>query len=404
LTLINVNPSPTALLSFLYVNDCDITVLDLSSYTAFSNNTYILAQNNSDLTSVIFNSSITGMLTTLWLQSCNITGVLDLTMWHSLSSVGASISVNANNLLTSILLYPSLTGQIHLFSASVCNLTGTLDVSMLTNWKILAGASGLQLSNNPNLTVVTVPSSPISGQIKEVNLYNCGLTGSLDLSCYNSFGTGGGFRLFGNSLTNVVFNSSITGTMSAIDLTNNSLSSVDLSMFINWEVNGIIFAYNNNSLNAIIMPIMSSGTIYWIHLGLCNFTSLDISGIIFASTSCRLQVQDNSLLDTFVFPITTSSFTIFQFHNTILGYIDFTGITNLTNINSCGIRLDSIGADVVDVNRYLYDLDNLSVSGYTSRTINIAGTNAAPDSSSGGYDGLAAKTSLESKGFTVTTN
>ena len=36
--------------------------------------------------------------------------------------------------------------------------------------------------------------------------------------------------------------------------------------------------------------------------------------------------------------------------------------------------------------------------------INVRGTNAAPDGSSGGYDGLTAKANLIAKGFTVNTN
>lgn len=56
------------------------------------------------------------------------------------------------------------------------------------------------------------------------------------------------------------------------------------------------------------------------------------------------------------------------------------------------------------VNKILADLDAISVAGYTSRSITINGTNAAPDSSSGGFDGLAAKASLQAKAFTVNTN
>jgi hypothetical protein len=62
-----------------------------------------------------------------------------------------------------------------------------------------------------------------------------------------------------------------------------------------------------------------------------------------------------------------------------------------------------------EVNHILVDLANL-VSGegvggdYTGRRIYMYGTNAAPDSSSGGYDGLTAKANLQAKGITVNTN
>lgn len=57
-----------------------------------------------------------------------------------------------------------------------------------------------------------------------------------------------------------------------------------------------------------------------------------------------------------------------------------------------------------EVNRMLVEINAIATSGFTGRSIIMNGTNAAPDSSSGGYDGLTAKTALQSKGFTVTTN
>ena len=53
---------------------------------------------------------------------------------------------------------------------------------------------------------------------------------------------------------------------------------------------------------------------------------------------------------------------------------------------------------VTDVNHMLVDFDYLSSTanpfGWTGVTLDISGTNATPDSSSGGYDGIAALSSL----------
>lgn len=72
------------------------------------------------------------------------------------------------------------------------------------------------------------------------------------------------------------------------------------------------------------------------------------------------------------------------------------------NGNNSTLLINNNNMSVADVNHILYDLDSTSASGYTGRVINIGGTNADPDSSSGGYDGLAAKAALEGKGFTIT--
>lgn len=89
-------------------------------------------------------------------------------------------------------------------------------------------------------------------------------------------------------------------------------------------------------------------------------------------------------------------------------YIDcFTGTSGegVTDRSSMQVFLQWGNKSAAVVNHYLYDLDQISSSGYTGRRIYINyGTNAPPDETSGGYDGIAAKNSLISKGFTIYTN
>jgi hypothetical protein len=54
------------------------------------------------------------------------------------------------------------------------------------------------------------------------------------------------------------------------------------------------------------------------------------------------------------------------------------------------------------VNKILVDLDSILTSSPPSRIINIGGTNADPDTTSGGFNGTAARNSLIAKGITVT--
>ena len=62
------------------------------------------------------------------------------------------------------------------------------------------------------------------------------------------------------------------------------------------------------------------------------------------------------------------------------------------------------GMNASEVNRILTELDTNATNSFTGRSINLSGTNAAPDTTSGGLDGSAAKTSLIGKGFSVTTS
>ncbi len=83
---------------------------------------------------------------------------------------------------------------------------------------------------------------------------------------------------------------------------------------------------------------------------------------------------------------------------------------NLTNRsashswNSCRYEFYDNDLSASEVNKILADLDSISNDEYNNRRIDVGGTNAPPDDNSGGHDGLAAKASLEAKGFNVITS
>jgi hypothetical protein len=92
--------------------------------------------------------------------------------------------------------------------------------------------------------------------------------------------------------------------------------------------------------------------------------------------------------------------------NSSYGYIDWIqGVPDMTDTHDGYYSWSACSLTAAEVNQYLYDLDQISSSGYNNRKIYLNGTgNAAPDATSGGYDGTAAKNSLVTKGFTVYTN
>lgn len=76
-------------------------------------------------------------------------------------------------------------------------------------------------------------------------------------------------------------------------------------------------------------------------------------------------------------------------------YLLYTGVASLY------WRFEGNGWSAAIVNHVLADIDSITVAGFTGN-INIGGTNADPDTTSGGYDGVAARNSLIAKGRTVT--
>jgi hypothetical protein len=72
-----------------------------------------------------------------------------------------------------------------------------------------------------------------------------------------------------------------------------------------------------------------------------------------------------------------------------------TGIINLS------WQFQNNGWLAARVNQVLAAIDGISVTGFSGRSINIGGTNTDPDTTSGGFNGVAARTSLQGKSFTV---
>jgi hypothetical protein len=84
-----------------------------------------------------------------------------------------------------------------------------------------------------------------------------------------------------------------------------------------------------------------------------------------------------------------------------LGYIDFTVMSGATFDSSDTIYLYDNNMTAAEVNHILVDFDTIGWSGVT---LDISGTNAAPDGTSGGFDGLTARNNLTGKTWTVTTS
>ena len=105
-----------------------------------------------------------------------------------------------------------------------------------------------------------------------------------------------------------------------------------------------------------------------------------------------------------ILPSSSSTIRYIYCDNTDISTINFTVAPNATEQNDFELRAFNNNMTAAEVNQILVDLDTNSTNAFTNRIISIAGTNAAPDTTSGGLNGSAAKTNLVGKGFTVTTN
>jgi hypothetical protein len=340
---------------FRIYNNPELTYLDVSMFTNFPSTSYINIYGNTKLATLILPSTVTGTYRDLFIYGNTALQSLDISAFNSFTTSGYIYVYSQPNLTT--LVFPSTyTGNIYYLQMYNLGLSGTVDLSWFTK---LGTNSLIEFYNCSGVTAITFPSVFSAGTVQRIRISGNSLSGTLDLTMFKDLSASGTIRFDSNSnVTGASFNSTITGTL--VNLTCNGCNltgTLDLTMFTSLTAAFIFNLYSNPLLENISLPASSNGR--------CT---------TFAAYGCNL------------------------------GYIDFTVIPNLTSKNSVSITLQNNGMTTTEVNHILVDLDSISVSGYTTRSINLGGTNAAPDSSSGGYNGTAAKSSLQSKGFSVTTN
>jgi hypothetical protein len=196
----------------------------------------------------------------------------------------------------------------------------------------------------------------------------------------------------------IIFISGIrTGLLTQLNINSNLYSGIlDLS---NAPISGTLLAYTQSLDFNILFATSGNAIIINTHIGsshykgIVDFSNVPLGGGFIAN--------GNPLATGFIFsPVGNTPFLSLNLSGCNYGYINF--LNTRLSINNSLLQLQNNAMTASVVNHILVDLDSVNIGGYTGRTINIGGTNADPDSSSGGYNGLAAKASLEAKGFTVT--
>jgi len=331
-------------------NNCNLTGNhDMSMLSGLGGLFYI--NNNSSLTSITHTAS-TEVFSEYIANNCDLTGNHDMSM---LPGLGGKFYIYSNPLLTGI-THTTSTEVFSEYYAHSCNLTGNHDISMLP------GLSGrFRIHSNPLLTSITHGAS--TEVFIEYQAQSCNLIGNHDVSMLS--GLGGSFYVYSNPLLTGITHTTSTEVFTGYqaydcDLTGNH----DMSMLLglrNW-----VQLYGNSALTGITFP-----------LSLQTFRNHSVGGSIYRDYAFSLSDCDMGYSS--FLPLSGATLDVNYFQG---AYIDLSGNNMLAS----------------EVNHYLFDFNNLSTNlnptGWSGVTLFIDGTNAAPDSFSGGYDGIAALSSL----------
>ena len=371
------------------------------------------------------------------LNSSNLTTALDLSRLDLLSY----LFVSSNPLLTSIINPTTNTANWSasgkLYYAFSCGLTSSLDFSGFTQFPARFRVEGN--TSMPNLTMKPTSYSNPS-PTTEFYINNTGIT-ALDLSTIPDMS---GLLYFFScaSLT------SFTGPATSSAPFNfilfyfcSNLVTLDLSFAVSGITN--IHGFVCAKLETVVFPT-NAVTCSSIRLYACKLTgAIDLSGM--TRLGNELLFYDNQFLTSISHPTSVSTLTSYRVSNTgivnddISGYasatglLDWSGCASLASItvmsptgaistlrvfntgissfslsdyvfsSSASIDFSNNSWTATEVNQMLVNLDGI-ITGPVSISIEIDGTNAAPDTTAGGNNGVAAVSSLAGKGCIVTTS
>jgi hypothetical protein len=322
-----------------------------------------------------------------------------------LQNLGGTFNMSSNPNLTGI-THTASTQVFTSYRASNCNIIGNHDVSMLQNLGVL-----FNVGTNQNLTGITHPASTQVFTTYQAN--TCNITGNHDVSMLQNLG--GTFNVSTNPNLTGITHTASTQVLTAYQANScNIIGNHDISMLQN--IGGTINMNSNPNLTGVTHP--PSGLINGYDIQFCNITgTFDLSTL---TLKRRLRMNSSPNATDIIFTSTTEVFlnvssgfgnAAFSLYGCNLGYINFNPLSGITmdtgSTHGASIQLHNNSMTAAEVNHILYDLDNITtsnLSGWAGVLLDISGTNAAPDGSSGGYNGTASTINLIANGWSVTTS
>jgi len=345
----------------------EMTDFDVSSNSA-------LAQINNPFTPTVIS---TYTVDNTGLTSLNLSG---------LTGLGGAISINDCTSITSITFPTSSETITTFFFFDNTAYATSFDISGLTGF-----GGAINISGNTSMTSIVFPTSSVI--ITTLNCSNNDLTGTINASGLTGFG--GTILFHTNTNMTVITLPTSSQTISSFHFYNTGLTSLDASTLTG--LGGNLQVYNTDITSFTAPSSSVTFSIFHLYSNSSLTGTLVVSGLTGLGGAIALQSND---LSDITFPTSAITTTALNMFSNQLGYVD---TTTMTFSSSVPIRMENNAMTAAEVNHMLVDWD-ANLPGAASGSLRIDGTNAAPDGTSGGYDGLTAKANLIITGYTVTTN
>jgi hypothetical protein len=371
-------PSSLVNLQNFLAYGCDLRELDFSNINSYG---IFRANNNSNLTAVTF-SATSEAVSQMRFFSCDLRNV-DISMF---SGDINNVYFYSNSNLSAI-TFPTSSAIINNVYTYSCDLRD-LDLSTMSNLK-----GQMLFNSNSNLTAVTFPSS--SQEITNMVGSNCDLR-NFDISNLTNI-VSGSINLDLNANLTAVTLPDIASTSSvSLSIRDCNITDIDLSGFSG--LSNALILENNTNLTGITFPENWTKTISVLSFNSCNYiTDLDLTPLSGTGGNIFLALMNS--LSSVTFPNTTQDLSrLYLQGNVSLGVVNLYQLSGANGNDMALFDYSSCGLSAAEVNQVLYDLDTI---GWTGGTLEID-SNSTPDTTSGGYNGIAALANLTGKSWSVT--
>lgn len=282
------------------------------------------------------------------------------------------------------------------------------NMTTITNLETLTFSGGnpkIDLRNNTGLTSWTLPSSSTVAH-SGLAISNSPYNKALDLSGWTWL-TSVLLEIDNCGITSIIKPTSIVGGINTFRAQNNAWTTCDLSGFS--FVSGCqVQLYNNASMNSIIQAAGEIG-VWWMY-NCTSIITVDLSPYTWGNGAFAddFRCDGNSLQTSYTPASSYASAQLlkYQTENSLITDLHFNSLpVGAFDRNNVTINFSnaSPGLTAAQVNQALVELDAIMTGSFTG-TVTLTGSNAAPDTTSGGYNGTAAKASIIGKGRTVTSN
>lgn len=381
--------------SFSLVSQVNISndkVVGYVDFTKFTAATVLNANTNPNLTS--FNVTNLTSLQQLYLYGCGITGAADVSDCTSLSI----LHIYSNTGMTNLSIPVTTWTQFWTYNTALVNITfpsGTVFNKV-----------NLQVGDTATLT--TLSFANVSGTAVVINAEDTSIT-SIDTTTFNFSTTPGDncqFDVGGCTSLTTINHTGNTGNLQ--NYIADQIAATSLTIPFDFSVTGNVTIFIANASNLTTITYTGTGLIRTYRVYSNDLTGThDISMFNFAANSSLWAYDNPNMTSINHGSSKTGTFSSYQVFTTGVGYYSLGGNTFTANVD-CDMFSNAWTA--AEINEWLVNMDNggggeaLLPASATTGNINLAGSNAAPDGSSGGFDGTTAKANIIADGYTVSTN